>query len=337
MRFANVRSTIAFTVMIVLSAAGCGGEGITASSEPEDVGTLLVDKLVNEYVSKDLVWTKDGSEIVFLEDGVKAVNLSSKSVRTLDADKTTLSMTRATSGEWIYFVSVVPDAPSGSANLRISRVHPAGGTETVTFAAAGIGYRLAVSANERWVAIDGLLYDSETKASRKLPLGVPYGFSPDGSRLLYQLSSQSPAMVLVSTADGSTQDVHFDGFPSGIRWVGNSPQLLRIVNTSTQNTGETTRISEQDALTSLETELANITGKTALYTANWSDDGAVLGFWFEANFTRSELVVMQLRGARTVTARVDSDVGKPFFSPGGYLVAYPVFLSGYSRIYVKHT
>lgn len=336
MRFVKCASIMVSALVLGASTTGCAGDGITDVTEPEDLGALLVDNLLDQYVSKDLVWTRDGTEIVFLDDGLKAVSLSTKTVRTLSADKTTLSLARGIGGEWIYFVSIVPDAPPGSLDLRISRVHPSGGTETVTLVATGLSTRLVVSANERWVAISGVLFDSETKRTTPLPFGIPFGFSPDGSRLLYDRSSQSPSMVLISTADGSIQSVPFVGFPSAVRWAGNSPQFLRIANTVTQSGGETSRISEQDGLSGVETELASISGTSALFSANWSDDGGILGFWFEPSFTRSELIVLRRGGPRTVSARVDSDVGAPSFSPSGNAVAYRVFLPSYSRIYMKY-
>lgn len=327
-------------VWLGLTTAGCGGSGISDSGEPQDRGTLLLANAQTGFGPRELIWTRDGTEVVFVDGALKAVNVSSRSVRVLDPTAVILSVARGSSGEWIYFAGAVPNAGPGTPNVRISRVHPArAGVETIALVFQGASTRLVVSADERWIALGRILLDSQSGLSRELPSGAPYDFSPDGTQLLYEFFAPN-SFALISTADGSSQPVLSEGFVSAFRWTGNSPQILVVQLSSAPNSGTTTRIFELDGLTGVTRDFGQFNAYASLFNANWSEDGQTLGVWLEPNPIRTELAVFRAGGAPVIALRVDANVGKPVFSPAGAAVVYPLvtsssLFSSVASLYVK--
>jgi hypothetical protein len=313
-------------VSVALAVFGCGG-GISDAGSPQDRGTLLLSNVAN--FPTDPLWTKDGTEIVVIDHGLKAVNVSSHTVRTLNGTGSIYALGRGTGGEWIYFASPYAGG-AGGPNTQVSRVNPTTAVlETVALVSSFGGFRLQVSADERWVACDDVLIDTESNTTRGLPVGGnPLGFSPDGSRLLYN-NPGSSSFIVISTADGSTQPVLYNGFLTAFRWLDNSPQLL-IVDSPNSGTGTPASVYEVDGFTGARKDLGQFDLKPSSFSASysgWTEDGRTLGVWLSPGFPRNELHLIRLDGAPSVPVLVDDEVGKAIFSPNGTAIVYTVFRS----------
>ncbi|MEO8910104.1 MAG: hypothetical protein ABI408_07750 [Gemmatimonadaceae bacterium] len=327
---------------VTLATAACGGSGIDAPGGPQDRGTLLLPNTSADFVSQDPIWTKDGAEIVFVDaTGLKAVNVASGLVRVLDPTDNIEGAARARSGEWIYFAAPVPNAAPGAPNIRLNRVHPATlGVETVGLVSQGWSFNVVVSDDERWIAYGSVLFDTQTGVSRVLPDGIPGGFSPDGTRLMYWLSSKS-SYAVISTADGSSQPVMYDGLRTTFRWKDNSPQLLFVEPPTSPTSGIGTVVYERDGLTGAKRDIAQFDSNPysfGAFLAGWSEDGQTLGVWLTSSSPRTELAVIRAGAATAIVLRFDGDAGKLVFSPTATAVAYPYFpslVSSDQSLYVK--
>ena len=316
------------TSLALLAAAGCGDS--SAPGEPEDRGVLLFAGVAGP---SDIVWTRDGAEVVYaIAASVRAASVAPRVERTLVGDPSISIKGMSSAADRIYFGAVVTTSPSTADAFRVSRINPsASGPEIVTTRAwSGLDYVL-VSADERFVAADGSLYDLQASTRINLPCTRPRGFSPDDTRLLCQNplgpAPESP-FLLASTADGSSQPVHVGPsgpFYIGHRWEGNSPQLLDYTVTN-----GTTRIYETDGATGAMRDVAQLEGSpTFLLLANWSPDGRTLGAWIEqgpgGNRT-AKLYVIHSGSAPAVAASVSSSFyfgpDRPVFSGSGNSVAY---------------
>lgn len=327
--------------LALVAVAGCTDS--SGPGEPEDPGVLLVPAASGGFLSQDLVWTRDGTELVYVVASVgptsgtvlKAVNVATHTVRQIEASPLILSVARGSSGDRIYFGTYVASG-SGSGLFRVSRVHPtSGAVEIVTTQSLGSYNWLLVSADERFLVADRSLYDLQTSARIDLPPGRPHGFSPDGTQLLYELNvagSSNTSPTLISTADGSSQPLQSPGyFIVAHRWEGNSPRLLKAVTQPTGGNNSTIQLSEIDGLTGASRDLAQFSTTSYFYGFNssWSPDGQTLGVWIDEGSLgdrtrRTNLYVIRSAGAAARVASVSSIVlpGRPVFSPNGSSIAY---------------
>jgi hypothetical protein len=321
-----IRTRLLIASLALLAAAGCGDS--SGPGEPEDRGVLLFTGVAGP---SDIVWTRDGAEVVYaVATSLNAVSATTHLERHLVSDPSISIKGTSSAGDRIYFGAVVTTSPSTA--FRVSRINPtAGGAEILTTRAwSGLDYVL-VSADERFVAADGSLYDLQASTRIDLPCTRPRGFSPDATRLLCQNpfgpAPESP-FSLVSTADGSSQPMHVGPsgpFYFGHRWEGNSPQLLDYAVTN-----GTTRIYETDGVTGATRDVAQLDGDpTFLLLANWSPDGRTLGAWIEqgpgGNRT-AKLYVIHSGSAPVVAASASTSFyfgpDRPVFSGSGNSVAY---------------
>ena len=318
-RIQNRLARLLIAALALFTVAACGDS--SGPGEPDDPGVLLVPMGQSGNWPAELVWTKDGTEVVYVENGLNAVTVSTQIVRKLDASQSIGTFARASAGERIYFGAFVTPLPGSNDNFRISRVHPiSGGTETVMTIYPGD--HLAVSADERFVVVDTRLYDLQRGVRIDLPQGMPLGFSPDGTQLLYRDVFAPP--VLVSTADGSSRPLHSTISTSytAHRWEGNSPQL---VEANIDYGRHTVRFLERDGLTGVTRDIAQLSTTAFSIGANWSPDGRTLGSWVEQG-SRTNLYVIRSGSAPTIVASFTPRDGKspdtPVFSPSGNSLAY---------------
>lgn len=316
-RIQNRLARLLIAALALLTVAACGDS--SGPGAPDDPGVLLVPMGQSGYWPAELVWTRDGADVVYAENGLKAVNVSTQIVRGLDASPSIETLARGSAGERIYFGAFVTPLPGSNDNFRISRVHPtSGGTETVTTTFPG---DLAVSADERFVVVEMRLYDLQRGVRIDLPGGTPLGFSPDGTQLLYRDVFAPP--MLISTADGSSRPLHSTVSTSYIahRWEGNSPLLLEEVI----DYGKRVRFLERDGLTGVTRDIAQLSTTAFFLTANWSPDGRTLGSWVEQG-SKINLYVIRSGSAPTIVANFTVRDGKgpdsPVFSPSGNSLAY---------------
>lgn len=315
--------------LTLLTLGGCGD-----SSGPKVQEDLGVQLLPIGFYNNGLIWTRDGTELVYKTPGdgpntsaLKAVNVSTLAVRQLVAPGTFIStVLRSGIGERIYFgIPPTGDPP----NFRVSRVHPVSGVveSLITTLYTGDDDFMEISADERFLAIGRLLFDLQTGAQTSLPPGLPFGFSPDGTKLLYYLDvagASTPSPTLISTADGSYQPLHSTGyFHLAHRWEGNSPQLLRTDSEFISGNNYTVRLSEIDGVTGVTRDIAQFstTGYTDPYAVNWSFDGRTLAAWIQQD-SRTNLYVIRSGNVPTLVASVTGPPGPPVFSPSGSSIAY---------------
>lgn len=327
------RNRILVASIAFFALTGCGDS--TGPVGPDDPGVLLVPMGQSGFWPTDLVWSKDGTELIYAENGLKAVTISTAVVRQLNASPSITTLARATTGERIYFGAFVEAPPGSTSNYEINRLHPvSGGLETI--ATILPGNHLAVSDDERLVAVDRQLVDLETGRTLTLPSGTPLGFSPDGSQLLYRDALTVP--VLISTADGSSQSLHSSVsiFYVAHRWEGNSPQLLE--ETVTYGSKGTVRFSERDGLTGVTRDIVQLPTSDIIVTARWSADGHALASWIEQG-SRTNLYVIRTGSAPAVVAsfatRSEKSPGTPVFSPSGNSLAYFYYDDIRRSLYVK--
>ena len=318
--------------LALLGAAGCG-DSTSPGDDAEDPGLLLAPAA---YYGAGPVWTKDGTELLYVlrttvnqkEAAVlAAVNASTRAIRELGVFPPIGHLVRSAGGERIYFGNYI-SPPSGSgANYQVSRIHPNSGL--VEIVAAGDARGVAVSDDERWLAVGRRLFDLQTGTTLVLPAGAPIDFSPDGTQLLYSPDADLFAVTLISTADGSSQPLHSDGgdFSPSIahRWEGNSPKLLR---TDHNEDLDAVRVFEIDGVTGATQDLAQFHGNALGPEANWSPDGRVLAIWVATGAALSEeparkiLYLIRPGNAPEARANVGAQPGQAVFSPSGSSIAY---------------
>lgn len=56
---------------LALAGSACGGSDITAGGEPQDRGSLLVGTALTGFDVANVLWTKDGTDVVFVDGGLK--------------------------------------------------------------------------------------------------------------------------------------------------------------------------------------------------------------------------------------------------------------------------
>lgn len=330
-------------VFFSLVLVGCGGSGLTDTREPEDRGTLILDKVETDIGSNVLIWTKDGSEVVFASGGLKAVNISSHAVRALTPS--TFIERAARGDEWIYYITPLTNPTANGLSFTLSRVHPSQGTvENIELPDQKLGPSVVVSRDERWIGLGGLLMDMQNGTTTPLPNGSPLGFSPDGARLLYVLGSATTSpYVMISTADGVSQPVSTgQGTLLVHRWVGGSPQFLTLRGGESAMSPQ--QLWETDGISGTTRQLWETSDRISYLGSRWSDDDQTLAIWVEKGMglVSNELTLLRTGASPTVIATVNAlNVETPAFSPSGTSIVYSVFtatglfIGGYNTFYLK--
>jgi hypothetical protein len=330
--------------LLALLATACSDLGGPAAGEPEDPGVLLVPRYEGGYYAQDLVWTRDGTELLYVKAGMtnvsstvlNAVNVSTHAVRQLYTSPFITSLARESAATRIYVGDYLTTVGVSEPNFQVSRVHlTTGAVEVLATTFLGNYNVVLVSDDERFLVAPRGLYDLQTASRIDLPAGLPIGFSPDKTQLLYfldQTSTVAQSPTLISTADGSSRLLHSTGdFYLAHRWAGNSPQLLKKDFEFTGGgTGSTIRLSEIDGVTGATREIAEFVGAGPGVQAAWSADGRTLGVWIDEGSIaertdRTSLYVIRAGSAPTVVATVHGAIGQPVLSPNGSSVAYFYF------------
>jgi len=310
--------------LALLAAAGCGDS--TSPGGPEDPGLLLVP---TGYLGAGPVWTKDGTELLYTVRTtvnqreaalLMAVSVSTHAIRQLGVFPPIGGLVRSTGGERIYFGNFI-SPPSGSVDsYQVSRLHPTLGQQEIV--ATGDATSVAVSGDERFLAVGRRLYDLQSGTRLDLPVGTPIDFSPDGTQLLYYTGAFTP--TLVSTADGSSQPLRSTDFDLAHRWAGNSPQVL---GTADNGDHSAVRVFETDGVTGAIHDIAQFRGNAFNLPASWSPDGNVLAIWIATGALFDEsarhiLYLIRPGNAPAAVGNVAGLPGQPVFSPSGNSIAY---------------
>lgn len=335
-----VRPTPLLIALLALLATACSDLGGPPPGEPEDPGVLLLPREQAGYYSEDLVWTRDGTELLYIKGVmtnvsstvVNAVNVSTHSVRQLYTSPSITSLARESAGTRIYVGEFLTTVGFNDPNFRVSRVHlTTGAVEVLATTFLGSRDDILVSDDERFLVAARGLYDLQTDIRIDLPAGFPIGFSPDKTQLLYFLDQTSTSIqspTLISTTDGSSNPLHSTGdFYLAHRWVGNSPQLLKRDFELAGGESYRIRLSEIDGVTGATRDIAEFIGPGLAVKANWSADGRTLVAWIEEGSRaertdRTSLYVIRSATAPTVVATVHGYTGPPVLSPNGSSVAY---------------
>jgi hypothetical protein len=313
--------------LALLAAAGCGDS--TSPGGPDDPGLLLVP---TGYLGAGPVWTKDGTELLYTVRTtvnqkeaalLMAVSVSTHAIRQLGVFPLIGGLGRSTGGERIYFGNFI-SPPSGSVDFyQVSRLHPTLGQQEIV--ATGDATGVAVSGDEKFLAVGRRLYDLQSGTRLDLPAGIPIDFSPDGTQLLYYTGAFTP--TLVSTADGSSQQLHMTGDNGYVahRWEGNSPQLL---GTAHNGDYSAVRVFETNGVTGATHDIAQFRGNAVSPRESWSPDGSVLAIWIAAGAAfsdapaRQTLYLIRSGDAPAVLGNVTGVPDAPVFSPNGNSIAY---------------
>ena len=328
------RARLFIALLGVVGAAACSELVGPGPGHAEDPGILLVRSTSGSSV--DPVWTGDGSEVVYLAGNgfgntrpLNAVNIFTHALRQMHSSSWIAGFVRGTGGERIYLTR---SAGSSGESLEVARLHPtSGAVENVTTVSLGADDHLEVSPDEKFLVIGSTLHNIQTGASTSLPPGRGAGFSPDGSQLLYYRSnpaSSIPSPVLISTADASSQALHSTGdFHLAHRWVGNVPQLLKSRATNAAGINSTIHLSEVNATTGSERDIAEFTARYSIVRAAWSPDGNSLAVWIPEGELRNRtdrttLYVIRSGGVPTVVGSIHGSAGAAVFSPSGTAIAY---------------
>jgi hypothetical protein len=327
------------TALLALLAAACSDLGGPPAGEPEQPGVLLVSHVQNALYS-DPVWTRDGTELVFVKGFtanssstmINAVNVTTHSVRQLYSAPIISNFHRRDGDEWIYFE--VAEVTYGQTNSELKRLNPtSGAVETVPATFPGYPNDVVVYADERFLLSTNGLYNLQTGTRIDHPAGIPNSFSPDGTRVLYGMNTGAGSPLsptLISTIDGSSQQLHStDYFAVAHRWIGNSPQFLSTTN---DYVAGIIRLYEVDGLSGTRRDIAQFTSTLAYIYANWSPDNQTLGAWIDEGdigkgTDRTVLYIIRPGSKPTiaVTVRPSWEAGppsRPVFSPDSRSLTY---------------
>ena len=326
--------------LALLGAAGCGDS--SGPGEPEDPGILVVPPSLAGYYPQDLVWTRDGSELVYISyvtapagsTRLNAVSVATHAVRQLNASPSIISLARESAGSRIYFGASLTTAAPNDPNFQVSRVDVASGAVDIlatTF--LGSSNQVLVSGDERFLVAGRSLYNLQTGGRVDLPAGAPIDFSPDRTMLLYFLQSTATSFespTLISTSDGSSHPLLYStgDFYLAHRWEGNSPQLLKktFLDAGAYNSGAV-RLSEIDGMTGTSRDIVQFNVRSPFIGVTWSPDGRALGAWIPegslADKTdKTTLYIVRAGNAPAVVATVHGNPDRPVFSPDGKSIAY---------------
>jgi Tol biopolymer transport system component len=336
-----------------LSAAGCGDS--SGPGEPEDPGVLVVPPALVGYYPAELVWTRDGSELVYVSSvttpasstRLNAVSVATHAVRQLNASPSIISLARESAGSRIYFGVSLTAAALNEPNFQVSRVDVASGTvDILATRFQESNNPVLVSGDERFLVAGSGLYDLQTGGRVNLPAGTPIDFSPDRTMLLYflqQTGTSTQSATLISTSDGSSHPLLYStgDFYLAHRWEGNSPQLLKKTFTYTGNGNSgTVRLSEIDGITGTSRDIVQFNVRDPFIGVTWSPDGRALGAWIPegslADKTdKTTLYIVRAGNAPAVVATVHGDPGSPVFSPDGKSIAYFYYHDDRRSLYMK--
>jgi hypothetical protein len=328
--------------LALVAATGCGDS--TSPAAPEDPGTQLVPI---GYLGAGPVWTRDGTEVLYVLRTtvnqkeaalLKAVSISDPAIRQLGEFQRIGELVRSTAGDRLYFGNFV-SPPSTAGNYQVIRLHPTLGQQEIVAtvdASSDNDAGVAVSGDERFLAVGRHLYDLQTGTRIDLPTGTPIEFSPDGTQLLYYSTTTSTptsplttSPMLISTADGSAQPLHPTNSDANSldlvhRWRGNAPLLL---GTDHNDGFSAVRVFEINGLTGESQDIAQFRGNAFSMAASWSPDGNVLAIWiatgdFFDESARSILYLIRPGNAPAAVGNVAGLPGQPVFSPSGNSIAY---------------
>jgi len=345
---------VAASVAVPLVGTSCVDfDGFDHGPVTEDRGPQLASN-ASSNDSTPVVWTVDGSELVYLASdptsGVQslvAVRLDSLEQRTLDrAPSSGTALARSADGSALYFVGLASDTAGDdtepSYELREAISGRSIATESQPHGAVLVlspdGRRLLYSAEQ-----GDLVLDLEEGISLVTSCGVPGSneagpvFSPAGDQLLCRSSSDSNGgggeLVTVDVATGDSQALtgvwpETDLAPHAARWDADGVELagwtrnppgIRIANPST----------------SWVFSMAGLNGgrATALGLYEYSPDGGMLAFWvteclasegfLSCSLTESRLTVLDLgTGVAQTVASGEPPVGTIAFSDDSHQIAY---------------
>jgi len=326
--------------LAILSSGGCGDS--SGPGEPEDPGILVVPPTLVGYYPSELVWTRDGSELVYISSvttpasstRLNAVSVATHAVRQLNASPFIISLARESAGSRIYFGAYLTAAAPNDPNFQISRIDVGSGTvDILATRFLESNNPVLVSGDERFLVAGSGLYNLQTGGRVDLPAGTPIDFSPDRTMLLYFLQStttSTPSATLISTSDGSSHPLLYStgDFYLAHRWEGNSPQLLKktFLDAGAYNSG-TIRLSEIDGITGTSRDIVQFNVRSPFIGVTWSPDGRALGAWVPegslADKTdKTTLYIVRAGNAPAVVATVHGNPDRPVFSPDGKSIAY---------------
>jgi Tol biopolymer transport system component len=201
--------TLPFLCLAALSLS-CQTPNPTEPTPAEDRGIFLasgVDRGVSE-----LVWSKSGDYIYYSNSSysIQSVRISDKSTRLLDERRST-SLTLSSDGNYLYYLAMSnwPECDLFRINLTTQTPEPVVSHVQFQFDATYI-----VSPDNSHVAYlssDSSLYvlDLATMVSRRMAVGTPLTFSPDGKEIVYREYPirYSPTYNILSWDSGVTRSI----------------------------------------------------------------------------------------------------------------------------------
>ncbi len=292
----------------------------------EDRGMLLLSG-----VSSEFVWSNSGDEMFFINHGLHAINILTRSTRVLDDRSTFYRHLRLSNdGENLYYVVYYNDEAVRPALCRVSVDDGNAEILFTDIAAEGLfmkdlvlspdGIQLVYSVPPFGGASRDSIFLFNTLTSSKsfLALGDPIAFSPDGKKLL--LRDETSYVVL--TLEGKATEylsLNSSGYslnPESIRWdsqgirvilPGFSSYLIYSVNTQSSDT-IAIRITD-DPLHRWDVGNPFV----SLPGLSWVPDGRQFGYWTSSCLrTRpgALMSVCTLFGVRLLVVDITSEAVK---------------------------
>jgi hypothetical protein len=156
----------------------------------------------------ELVWSRSGGEVYYSTawpGSIRAVSVSDKSTRVLD-QRASWSLTLSSDGNYLYYL-IASDTLLLSDLFRINLT-----TQTLELVISHVSRQIIspyiVSPDNNHIAYlsDSSLYvlDLVTMVNRRMAVGEPLVFSPDGKEILYR---QYPTYNILSCESGATRSI----------------------------------------------------------------------------------------------------------------------------------
>jgi WD40 repeat protein len=329
-------------ICIALIFSSCLKFPTSSPTEPdlsEDRGILLTSEIPTNWST--LLWSRNTEEIIVAgEFGIKAINIASRAIRSIEGANAVFLIKLSHDGNKLYYL--LGHTLAGGAEPLYKIFLDGKGRQLLLDNLCVAPFSLS---SDSLIAHSGssggslYLYDEGNTSNTFLTLGRPITFSPDGKFLLYSADS---SLYTISIENRAVQRIPFPDdifFINMIRWDENG---IRIFYRGYDLWGYYVKNITTNETTKLWELKLGVESPNNLNFA-WSSDGGKIAFWtskciksrglFGCEVTQRTLHVINIDERKEIRIAYANNLFEASiaFSPDGKKIAYVLG----SQIYTK--